>query len=78
MIAPTHSLEEIEFDSTVQEMLKRRNLSRGSQKTYFKGIRFFADHYGEMPSELIPRFREMGEDEIVEEFANFFAARACT
>ena len=55
-------------------MLRRRNLSPGSEKAYVKAIRFFCEYYKTRPEDLIKRFSEFSEDEIIEEFANFFAS----
>lgn len=70
----TFSRQTIEEDPTVQMMMRRRNLSPASESSYVKAIRFFCEYYKTKPEEIVSRFRELDEDELIEEFANFFAS----
>jgi integrase len=66
-------LKDIENDETVKRMLSRRTLAAQTRMNYVKGIRFFCEYFNAEPSKLIERFKALKQDQIVEEFAEFFA-----
>jgi len=67
------SISDIEEDPTVKKMLERRSLAPQTERNYVKGIRFFCEYYRLRPSELLERFKTLSQDELVDEFAEFFA-----
>jgi hypothetical protein len=68
------SLREVESDPTVQRMLSRRSLKGETRRGYIKGIRFFCQFYRMKPDDVLERFRTLDPDDVVNEFAEFFAA----
>lgn len=68
--------EDVKNDPTVLKMIDRRNLSSASERTYLMGIRFFCNYYKESPEKLIERFSAMSEDELVDQFGDFFAKQS--
>ena len=49
-------LAEIEGDPTVQCMLERRRLIKGSKKTYVKAVQFVCEYFKTRLEKLYPRF----------------------
>ena len=67
------SLKEVESDPTVQKMLSRRSLKGETRRGYIKGIRFFCQFYRMKPADVLERFRTLDQDDVVDEFSEFFA-----
>ena len=67
-------MKEIAEDPTVQRVFERRTLTQGTANYYVQGVRFFCEYYNARPFELIGKFRALSEDQLVEEFGDFFAA----
>ena len=68
-------LSHLEKDYAVKKLFAHRRLMTSTQIAYLKGINDFCQFFNASPSEIVKRFKAMSDDEILEVFREYFAAR---
>lgn len=68
-------MEGVEGDPAVARVLGRRSIRPSTWEGYLKGIEDFCLFLGASPSQVVERLRSMSEEEVVDLFADWFAAR---